>query len=393
MMTATKLTADPTQGYGAADFLDCMEGLELPTAQKPPETRWGMLQGVALCGGLTVIALGLNQLSVWPFQLASGRHPLEPVMLAIIMGILLGNIGLRLQPLQVGIKWVARRALPLGIILLGARLNFLDVLRVGLGGILMTLVEMVLALVIMIFLARRMGLTTKLATLIGVGTAICGGTAIVATAPVIDADENDVVFSVATVTLLGLVAMAPLPLIGGLLEMSQQAFGIWAGLSIHQTPQVIASGFAYGDEAGETATVVKLARVCLLAPVVFMVGFWYARSRAGAGATKVRYRNLFPLFILGFLGMALARSLGLLPSLSLELAPGSVLGARDWNFSVPYAAQRISEICIVASMAAVGLETRFKALKRTGYKPFLAGLITSVVICAALLFLIRLTTP
>jgi uncharacterized membrane protein YadS len=91
--------------------------------------------------------------------------------------------------------------------------------------------------------------------------------------------------------------------------------------------------------------------------------------------------------------MALARSLGLLPSLSLELAPGSVLGARDWNFSVPYAAQRISEICIVASMAAVGLETRFKALKRTGYKPFLAGLITSVVICAALLFLIRLTTP
>ena len=392
-MTATKLTADPTQGYCAADFLDCMEGLELPTAQKPPETRWGMLQGVALCGGLTVIALGLNQLSVWPFQLASGRHPLEPVMLAIIMGILLGNIGLRLQPLQVGIKWVARRALPLGIILLGARLNFLDVLRVGLGGILMTLVEMVLALVIMIFLARRMGLTTKLATLIGVGTAICGWTAIVATAPVIDADENDVVFSVATVTLLGLVAMALLPLIGGLLEMSQQAFGIWAGLSIHQTPQVIASGFAYGDEAGETATVVKLARVCLLAPVVFMVGFWYARSRAGAGSTKVRYRNLFPLFILGFLGMALARSLGLLPSLSLELAPGSVLGARDWNFSVPYAAQRISEICIVASMAAVGLETRFKALKRTGYKPFLAGLITSVVICAALLFLIRLTTP
>ncbi len=393
MTTVTKLTADPTQGYGAADFLDCMEGLELPGAQKPPETRSGMLQGVALCGGLTAVALALNQLSVWPFTLASGRHPLEPVMLAIIMGIVLGNVGLKLQPLQVGIKWVARKALPLGIILLGARLNFLDVLRVGMGGILMTLVEMVLALVIMVFLARRMGLTTKLATLIGVGTAICGGTAIVATAPVIDADENDVVFSVATVTLLGLAAMALLPLIAGMLEMSQQAFGIWAGLSIHQTPQVIASGFAYGAEAGETATVVKLARVCLLAPVVFFVGLWYARRREGGARTKVRYRNLFPLFILGFLGMALARSLGLLPALSLELAPGSILGARDWNFTVPYAAQRISEICIVASMAAVGLETRFKALKRTGYKPFVAGLIASVVICSALLALIRLTTP
>lgn len=392
MTTASKLTADPTQGYGTADFLDCMEGLELPGAQKHPETRSGMLQGVAICAGLTIVALALNTLTVWPFTLANGRHPLEPVMLAIIMGIVLGNVGLKLQPMQSGIKWVARKALPLGIILLGARLNFLDVLRVGMGGILMTLVEMVLALAIMVFLARRMGLTTKLATLIGVGTAICGGTAIVATAPVIEADENDVVFSVATVTLLGLAAMALLPLIASALEMSQQAFGIWAGLSIHQTPQVIASGFAYGAEAGETATVVKLARVCLLAPVVFLVGFWYARSREGASRKKIRYRNLFPLFVLGFLGMALARSLGLLPALSIELASGSVLGARDWSFNVPYVAQRLSEICIVASMAAVGLETRFNALKRTGFKPFLAGLIASVVICAALLAMIRLTT-
>lgn len=391
MTTVTKLTADPAQGYGVADFLDCMEGLELPGAIRAPETGSGKVKGVLLCAALTVVALALNQISVWPFVLESGRRPLEPVMLAIIMGIVLGNLGLKLKPLQVGIKWVARKALPLGIILLGARLNFLDVLRVGFGGMLMTLVEMALALVIMVFLARRMGLGTKLATLIGVGTAICGGTAIVATAPVIEADENEVVFSVATVTLLGLAAMILLPMIGGMLEMSQQAFGIWAGLSIHQTPQVIASGFAYGDQAGETATVVKLARVCLLAPVVFMVGLWYARRREGAAQTKIRYRNLFPMFVLGFLGMALARSMGLLPAMSIELGQSSVLGARDWHFNVPYAAQKLSEICIVGSMAAVGLETRFNALRRTGLKPFVAGLIASVVICAALLALIRLT--
>lgn len=392
-MIATKLTADPTQGYGTADFLHCMEGLELPSATPAGAGKKGLATGVLLCAGITVVALAVNQLSVWPFLLESGRRPLEPVMLAIILGIVLGNVGLRLQSLQTGIKWVARKALPLGIILLGARLNFLDVLRVGFGGMLMTLVEMGLALVVMIFLARRLGLTSKLATLIGVGTAICGGTAIVATAPVIDADENDVVFSVATVTLLGLVAMALLPLIAGSLGMSQQAFGIWAGLSIHQTPQVIASGFAYGAQAGEVATVVKLARVCLLAPVVFLVGYWYARSQRSATQQKIRYRNLFPLFVFGFLAMALARSLGLLPVMSFQLAESSLLGARDWHVNVPFAAQKVSEICIVASMAAVGLETRFKALQRTGLKPFMAGLIASVVICVAVLMLIRLTTP
>ncbi len=113
---------------------------------------------------------------------------------------------------------------------------------------------------------------------LGIGTAICGGTAIVAAAPVIEAEEAEVVFGVATVTLLGLIGMFLLPVLGHWLALSDKAFGIWAGLAIHQLPQVVAAGFAYSPGAGEQATVVKLARICLLAPIVFIVGFIYARQ-------------------------------------------------------------------------------------------------------------------
>ena len=166
-------------------------------------------------------------------------------------------------------------------------------------------------------------LPRKLGLLLGVGTAICGGTAIVATAPVLEAEEKDVVFSVATVTLLGLIAMFVLPVLAHSLHMSDKAFGYWAGLSIHQTPQVIAAGFSYSPEAGGTATTVKLARVCLsLAPVVFIVGLLHARGEARdnglATKKKINYLQMFPMFVFGFLAFALARTLGWLPTLHFD---------------------------------------------------------------------------
>ncbi|MBI4625004.1 MAG: YeiH family putative sulfate export transporter [Verrucomicrobia bacterium] len=388
-MAVTAKSTAPVRDYAWAEYLDCMEGFDRPDARAALHGKKALLAGVSLCAGIALVAMAVTQLPLWPFTLAGGRHPLEPVMLAILLGMVVGNAGVPLQPLQAGIKLVARKVLAIGIVLLGARLNFLDVLRVGMSGIVLTLVEVGLALAIMVLLTRWLGLSTRLGTLIGVGTAICGGTAIVATAPVIEADEKDVVFSVATVTLLGLVAMVVLPFVAHLLAMGEKDFGLWAGLAIHQTPQVIASGFAFGERAGETATVVKLARVCLLAPVVFFVGLWYARTRPGMAAHKIHRRNLFPVFVLGFLAMALARSLGLLPALTVQLADGSLFGAHDWRVNLPQAAQRISEYCIVASMAAVGLETKFSALRRTGLQPFFAGLIASVVIALALLMLIR----
>ena len=384
--------------YAWAEHLSWMEGVPesfAPAGKQfsPPQTLsagWGLL----LCLGLTLAAMWLSALPVWPFTLEGGRHPLEPVMMAIVLGMVISNARVLPKRFQPGVKFSIKKLLPLGIILLGARLDFFAIVKLGFVGIAMSVFEIGLALALMWFLTRRLKLSTKLGTLLGVGTAICGGTAIVAVAPVIEAEEGDVVFGVATVTLLGLVAMFLLPVIAHVMGLSDKAFGVWAGLAIHQTPQVVAAGFAYSEQAGETATIVKLSRVCLLAPVVFVIGVIYARSKArrqqGGSAKQTNYLALFPKFVLGFLAIALLRTLGWLPDLSVHLPNAAGASAIDRNYNVPQAAQWGANFFITMSMAGVGLETKFSDMKKTGFRPFFAGLATAIVIAISILGLIKL---
>src|SRR5262249_36135618 len=158
-------------------------------------------------------------------------------------------------------------------------------------------------------------------------------------------------------------------------SLGSKAFGIWAGLAIHQTPQVVAAGFSYSNEAGQTATIVKLARVCLLAPVVFVIGLVYARQKLKETGVsehkKINYLRLFPMFVLGFLAMALLKTMGMLPDLVVRV-PQGVLKPGDYHTSLGSLAEQVSKICITISMAGVGLETKFAAMKQTGLKPFAA---------------------
>ncbi|MEO5802563.1 MAG: YeiH family protein [Verrucomicrobiota bacterium] len=399
-----ELAADPQtaeKDYSWAEYLDCMEGgsdvLTLPQAKPArPSTSTKKdhpVLGLSVAVGLTVIAVFLSEIPVWPFTMADNRHPVEPVMLAIILGMILSNVWSLPKNFGAGIKYSVKKLLPLGIIFLGARLNFLAIVKVGFAGVLLSVIETVVALSFLLFLARKMKLPRKLGLLLGVGTAICGGTAIVATAPVIEAEEKDVVFSVATVTLLGLIAMFLLPVLGTVMHLSEKAFGIWAGLSIHQTPQVIAAGFAYGKDAGETATIVKLARVCLLAPVVFLIGIIHARSEAknngGLEKKNINYIHLFPMFILGFLGMALLRTMGFIPDVTFHLPNAMIFGTSDPTLNLAGLFENISKYCIIISMAGVGLETKFSAMKQTGAKPFLASLLAALLIGVLILVLIK----
>jgi uncharacterized integral membrane protein (TIGR00698 family) len=192
---------------------------------------------------------------------------------------------------------------------------------------------------------------------------------------VIDAEDSDVSFAVATVTVLGLIAMFLLPVLGHAAHMSDRAFGIWAGLSIHQTPQVVASGMSYSPAAGDSATIVKLARVSLLAPVVAGIGMLYARKRSvGESLSAASLVKLFPIFILGFLMMALVRTLGWLPKPVI-----------DW-------CDLISRFLITCAMAAVGLETTLKSLRNTGLRPFVLGALASVVICLLIVAALKVTS-
>ena len=386
-----------------------MEGasdvVSLPVAAAVGGTEKGRehpLPGLLLAMGLSLAALWLGTLGCWPFTTTSAQgrvaHPIEPVMIAMLLGMVLSNAWNLPGSLHSGIKFAVKKLLPLGIILLGARLNFGEMMKVGLTGLALTALETVVALLLLLLLARWLALPRKLAVLLGVGTAICGGTAIVATAPAIEAEDKDVAFSVATVTLLGVLGMLALPLVGHLLDLSSRQFGVWAGLAIHQTPQVVAAGYAYSPAgagyspvAGDTATIVKMTRVCLLAPVVFIVGMVYARRKATRRSTsairKVKYLRLFPTFVLGFVAMALLNTLGLLPELTLH--PVAWFGAGPHTTTLAAVADQVSRFCILISMAGVGLETRFSAMRQTGPKPVAASFLAVVVVAVLVLTLIK----
>lgn len=393
------LTMDSTKDYSWAEYLDCMEGGDVitipPAKTAKPEPAGSIVSGLVLTLVLTVVALYVSEAPFWPFTLRGGRHPIEAVMMAMIFGMILSNIWHIPKSFNTGIKFSVKKLLPLGIILLGARLDFNSIIKVGAASVGLSVLETCVAFCMLLFLSHYLKLPRKLGLLLGVGTAICGGTAIVATAPVIEADEKDVVFGVATVTLLGLIWMFALPVLGDAFGMTPKAFGVWAGLSIHQTPQVVAAGFAYPnspDIAGSTATIVKLARVCLLAPIVFIVGWLHARGEAkdnGAKARKsVNYFRMFPMFVFGFLAFALLRTMNLLPE--LHFSGSSIIAEKNRIQALPTLCDQLSKYCIVISMAGVGLETRFAAMKQTGLKPFMASLAAALVITVLIFFLIRL---
>ena len=399
-MSTNTLSAEPNGKYAWAEYLDCMEGVPgdvVSLAHSKPKSKETIVWGVLVCLALTAAALSVNSLPVWPFTVAGGRHPLEPVMISIVLGMIVSNVWALPKWLHPGVKFSVKKLLPLGIILLGARLNFHKILQLGSVSIGMGLFEVILALGLMYMFVRWLKLSGKLGTLLGIGTAICGGTAIVATAPVIEAEESDVVFGVATVTLLGLIGMFLMPVLGHLMNMTQEAFGVWAGLAIHQTPQVVAAGFAYGQQAGETATVAKMFRVCLLAPVVFVTGVIYARQKAKRQEAHehkhINYFSLFPKFVFGFLALALLSTLGWLPDITGHWSPDAVAvdpKHQDFHFSMGELAQIGANFFIVMSMAGVGLETKFTAMRQTGLRPFFAATASAVVIAVVVLSLINL---
>jgi uncharacterized integral membrane protein (TIGR00698 family) len=335
-----------------------------------------------------------SDLPIWPFTLSNGKHPFDSAGIAILLGLVLGNTLAIPTYFQPGIKFSVKKILPLGIVLLGARLNMADLMHVGFTGILLSILEIVLAFTVLRLLGRSMKLGSGITTLLGVGTGICGGSAILAAAPVIEAEEEDVVFSVAVVSLLGTAAMFLFPLIGHLLGMPQRSFGLWCGLTLHQTPQVVAAGFTYGHSAGEIATIAKLARVCLLAPAIFIMGFTYSRSKNrlseanGSKRKKINYRSLVPTFIIGLFVLVALRTMGLLPDVTLHLGSDSVFGSITRNASITRLCADLSTFFIVISMAAAGLETRISVLRKIGHAPLVAASVGFVIIASIILALV-----
>lgn len=304
--------------------------------------------------------------------------PISEVTVGVVLGLIAGSLLPAVPATLPGRKFAMATLLRLGIVLLGARLALDDVLQIGFGTILAILAGIGLVLLITLAGGWALGLPPKLCLLLGVGVSICGNSAILATAPVVDARERDVSFAVGTITFFGTLAVLIYPLIGGMLDISDQVFGYWTGLSVSDTAQVVAAGFAYTEPAGDLATVVKLVRNTLMGPLILLVGIAYSRlaidrvdDRKASRSVIGSITRVVPAFVIGFLLMAVLNTFGLFSDQS-----------SSW-FS------QVSQVLILMALVAVGLNTNLRDVVKVGLPALLLGLAGMIALS---LLAITLTT-
>ena len=317
-----------------------------------------LLPGLLVCTALAAVATVLGRLA--------------PVIGAPVFGIALGMLlgvvgrGHAQDQLRPGIVFASRGLLQLSIVVLGAGLSLTQIAHTGLTSLPVLLGTLSLALAVAWGAGRLLGITWELRTLIGVGTAICGASAIAATTAVIDADESDVTYAISTIFAFNVIAVVTYPTIGHLLGMSQHAFGLWAGTAVNDTSSVVAAAYTYGPGAGDFGVIVKLTRTLMIIPIAVALALWMSRRDAGTTVAdqkesgprrRLRLTRLVPWFLVGFGLAASLNSLGIIPHEAH--APLSSL----------------SLFLITVALSAIGLSTRLLHLRRSGLRPLALGAI------------------
>ena len=307
------------------------------------------------------------------------KGAISGIMMAIVLGILVNNVARLPESLRPGIRFSVLRILRLGIVLLGIRLSIVEAGAIGLRALPVIIGTVVAAIAIVTYVSRRVGLTDRLGTLIGVGTSICGATAIVAMTPTIGAKEDETAYAVACITLFGVAAMLAYPfaahwLFGG----DPFAAGMFLGTAVHETAQVAGAGLVYQEAFGDpqaldVATVTKLVRnLSMLAVIPIMAVLYHRRSSEGGAAPK--WYTMIPLFIVGFAAMSLLRTVG-----DMSERAFGVFEPAQWKAIVNFLKQ-VATYCLAIAMAAVGLGTSIKGLRAIGLKPLMVGLFSALLV-------------
>jgi len=351
--------------------------------------RWqevpSLIPGIAGSAAVAWLGTRLAQL-VGVRLLGFARSPVSPVMMAMLVGLAIGNAHLVPPALRPGVRFSVRKVLRLGIILLGIRLSIVEVLKIGFLGVPVVALCIGTGLVVTTWLGHRLHLPRRLASLIAVGTGICGVSAIVATAPVIDADDEEVAYAVADITLFGALATFTYPYVAHmLLGATPERVGLFLGTSVHDTSQVTASALIFDQvyqlatrpSAADVAVVTKMVRNVFMAAVVPLIGYLHARRTAGAikGSGPV---GLLPLFVLGFLAVAVLRSIGDFSVQSFGTAFG-LWESVGWSSAVAYV-KKAAESLLVVALAGVGLDTNLKLLAGLGLKPIGVGFASALLV-------------
>ncbi|MBE1158828.1 YeiH family protein [Dyella acidiphila] len=320
----------------------------LPSTHSHPATR---LAGLLLALGIAAVAWLLGRV----VPLIGG-----PVF-GILLGIAVRNLFTLPNAVNPGIQFASKQVLQWSIIALGFGLSLTQVAKTGLESLSVTLVTMTTAFVTALVLGRLLKVHDKLQILIGVGTAICGGSAIAAVTPIIKPDDHDTAFAISTIFLFNVVAVLLFPLLGHLLHLSDLGFGMWAGTAINDTSSVVAAGYSYSKAAGDFATIVKLTRATLIIPICLILAIAVAvrekRAARHAGtASDFSLGRIFPWFILWFLVASALRTAGFVP---VAIQPALHLAA---------------EFMIIVALTAIGLSANLRKMASTGARPILLGL-------------------
>ncbi len=329
-----------------------------------------LFPGILLSALIAIIACRIESLLPIPL--------IGSAVIAMFIGMVLNHFLKNTVVFASGVKFTSKKILKFAIILLGLSLNITTILHVGK----MSLTVMIFTLLTCFgggyFIGKALGLNWKLSNLISAGTGICGGSAIAAIAPTIDADDNDVAYAMSATFLFDMAMIILFPIMGKALGMTDEAFGIWAGTAVNDTSSVVATGYAFSEGAGDFATMVKLTRTLAIIPTVITFAFIQLRLKRKEAIANSQNTNemkanfkitkIFPWFILGFLGMSVITSIFSIPA---EIVSGT---------------KTASKFLMVCALAAIGLNTSFSGMKKSGIKPMIHGfIISALVVIVALL--------
>ena len=320
-----------------------------------------LLPGFALALAIAALAKFLE--SLLPIHLIGAS------VIALFIGMIINYFWKPVELFSSGLKFTSKKILKFAIILLGASLNIGIILNVGRMSLCVMVFTLFTCFGIGHFVGKALKINWKLSNLISAGTGICGGSAIAAIAPAIDADDSDIAYAMSATFLFDMAMIVLFPIMGKAMGLSDMAYGLWSGTAVNDTSSVVAAGYAFSEAAGDFATMVKLTRTLAIIPTVItfaLINARLKRKEAGVNGETIKAKfsltKIIPWFILGFIALAIINSFGVIPA-----AVSS--GMKD-----------VSKFLMVAALAAIGLNTSFKDMKKSGFAPMLHGFIISALV-------------
>jgi uncharacterized integral membrane protein (TIGR00698 family) len=317
------------------------------------------------------------------FQIHNFQPAISPLALCVAFGFVIANFASWPSFATAGTALASKKLMRIGVALLGAQVSVLSLKEIGVKGVITVVLVVTLTIFGILALSKLFKMSGELGLLIGVGFGVCGATAVAAIRPQTRATEEETSYAIALISLCGTLSIFTLPLIGHALGLTDQTFGSWAGAAVHDVGQVIATASVWSDDAVKSAVVIKLARVCLLAPIVLILSIRHRRyltslsqtndQNSGNLTLKSSKVPLIPFFVIGFIAVATIQNVFAIPT---QLHDAIVL---------------LSKLLLGAGLVALGSSVRWKSIRAIGPRPMIMGMVAWVIVAGVSLAAVQIT--